>query len=55
MSDREQEGALPEDMRQGDAADEPLEQDRGSEADQIDEAVHEARPADPRVAEPPGT
>ena len=51
MSDQEEE--LRQDMRPGDAADEPLEQDRDSEADQIEEAVHEVRPADPRIAEPP--
>jgi hypothetical protein len=52
MSDQEEE--LRQDMRPGDPAEEPLEQDSESEADQIEEAVHEARPADPRIAEPPG-
>lgn len=51
MSEREEE--LGPDYRTGDAPDEPLEQDQGSEADQIEEAVTEARPADPRIAEPP--
>jgi hypothetical protein len=51
MSEREEE--LRADLRPGDAADEPLEQDQGSEADQIEEAAHEARTADPRIAEPP--
>jgi hypothetical protein len=51
MTEREPE--LPSDMRPGDAPDEPLEQDQESEADQIEEAVTEARPADPRIAEPP--
>jgi hypothetical protein len=51
MSDKEE--GLREDFRQGDAVDEPLEQDRESETDQIEEAAHEARPADPRIAEPP--
>jgi hypothetical protein len=51
MSDQEEE--LREDMRPGDPAEEPLEQDRGSEVEQIEEVVHEARPADPRIAEPP--
>jgi hypothetical protein len=50
MSDQEE---LREDLRPGDAAEEPLEQDRESEVDQIEEAAHEARPADPRIAEPP--
>jgi hypothetical protein len=51
MTEREPE--LPADMRPGDAPEEPLEQDRDSEVEQIEEAVHEARPADPRIAEPP--
>jgi hypothetical protein len=50
MSDQEE---LREDLRPGDAAEEPLEADRDSEADQIEEAAHEARTADPRIAEPP--
>jgi hypothetical protein len=52
MTEREPE--LPADMRPRDAPEEPLEQDRESEVDQIEEVVHEARPADPRIAEPPG-
>jgi hypothetical protein len=44
---------LGPDYRTGDAPEEPLEQDQESEADQIEEAVTEARPADPRIAEPP--
>jgi hypothetical protein len=51
MSDQEEE--LRQDMRPGDPAEEPLEQDRDSEVDQVEEVVHEARPADPRIAEPP--
>ena len=51
MSDQEEE--LRADLRPGDAADEPLEEDKDSEADQIEEAAHEARTADPRIAEPP--
>jgi hypothetical protein len=45
---------LGPDFRTGDAADEPLEQDRDDLADQIEEAVTEARSSDPRVSEPPG-
>jgi hypothetical protein len=51
MSEREEE--LRADLRPGDAAEEPLEDDKDSEADQIEEAVHEARTADPRIAKPP--
>jgi hypothetical protein len=51
VSDREEE--LREDLRPGDAAEEPLEQDQESEADQIEEAATEARTSDPRVANPP--
>jgi hypothetical protein len=50
MSDQEE---VREDLRPGDAADEPLEQDKESEADRIEEAVTEARTSDPRIAEPP--
>jgi hypothetical protein len=54
MSDQEEpQEELPADWRPGDAPEEPLEQDKTSEADQIEEAVTEARPADPRIAEPP--
>jgi hypothetical protein len=49
----EGEEQLGPDYRQGDAPDEPLEQDRDSEADRIEEAVTEARTADPRIGEPP--
>jgi hypothetical protein len=41
------------DYRTGDAPDEPLEQDKDDEADRIEEAVTEARTADPRIAKPP--
>jgi hypothetical protein len=51
MSDQEEE--LRADLRPGDAADEPLEEDKESEADQMEEAAHEARTADPRIAQPP--
>jgi hypothetical protein len=51
MSEREEE--LGPDYRTGDAVDEPLEEDKEDEADQIEEAVTEARTADPRIAEPP--
>jgi hypothetical protein len=51
MSDQEEE--LRADLRPGDAAEEPLEADENSEADRIEEAAHEARTADPRIAEPP--
>jgi outer membrane murein-binding lipoprotein Lpp len=49
-----EEDELSPDYRTGDAPDEPLEQDRDDVADQIEEAVTEARSADPRVSEPPG-
>jgi hypothetical protein len=51
MSDQEEE--LRADMRPGDAAEEPLEEDKQSEADQIEEAARETRTADPRIAKPP--
>ncbi len=51
MSDQEEE--LRHDLRPGDAAEEPLDEDKLSEADQIEEAVHEARTTDPRIAKPP--
>ncbi len=50
MSDQEE---LRPDYRPGDAAEEPLEQDQESEADEIEEAVTEARTSDPRIAKPP--
>jgi hypothetical protein len=51
MSDQEEE--VRADLRPGDAAEEPLETDKDSEADQIEEATHEARTSDPRIAQPP--
>jgi hypothetical protein len=44
---------LSPNYRTGDAVDEPLEQDRDEPIDEIEEAVTEARSADPRIAEPP--
>jgi hypothetical protein len=51
MSEHEPDELSPN-YRTGDAAEEPLEQD-SEEADRIEEAAHEARTADPRIAEPP--
>jgi hypothetical protein len=48
-----EEDELSPHFRTGDAAEEPLEQDREDVADQIEEAVTEARSPDPRVAQPP--
>jgi hypothetical protein len=49
-----EEGDVREDLRPAlDPADEPLEQDRDSGYDQIEEDLTDARTADPRVAEPP--
>ena len=44
---------LSPNYRTGDAAEEPLEQDRDDVADEIEEAATEARTADPRIAQPP--
>jgi hypothetical protein len=49
-----EEGEIREDYRTGDAAEEPLEQDRDDALDEIEEAASEARTSDPRIAEPPG-
>jgi hypothetical protein len=54
MTHHEEDDALREDYRTGDAIDEPLEEDRDDVADEIEEAVTEARTSDPRIAEPPG-
>ena len=49
-----EEGDVREDLRPSlDPAEEPLEQDRGSEYEQIEEDLTDARTADPRIAEPP--
>ena len=52
MSEHEPDELSPN-YRTGDAAEEPLEQDRDDVADEIEEAATEARTADPRIAQPP--
>jgi hypothetical protein len=48
-----EEDELRVDYRTGDAAEEPLDEDREDIADELEEAATEARTADPRIAEPP--
>jgi hypothetical protein len=49
-----EEGDVREDFRPAlDPAEEPLEQDRDSGYEQIEEELTDARTPDPRIAEPP--